>query len=87
MRSPDAPSSKLAGSVSDIDFLEKTMASMNAQIASVSNVSNAPPNISESLKPDCKFNVNPTMEKLPTTALGEKKEKRMLTLPHEKQKL
>ena len=59
---------------------------MNAHTTSVSNVPNSPPNISQSLIPDRKFDANPPMKKLPSTAPGGKKEKKRLTLLYEKKK-
>ena len=65
--SPDASPSKLAGSISDVDFLKKTMVLMDARTASASIMPNSPPNIFDSLKPDlCTFDDNLIKKKVPS---------------------
>jgi hypothetical protein len=66
-RSPDASPSKLAGSINDVEFLKKTMVSMDTWIASASNMANSPPNIFDSLQPDlCTFDDNLIKKKVPS---------------------
>ena len=81
--SPDASPSKLAGSISDVDFLKKTMVLMDTRTASASNMPNSPPNILDSLKPDlCTFDDNPIKKKVPSDSFCEEnvKEKSLTTI-------
>ena len=66
-RSPDASPCKLAGSISDVEFLKKTMVLMDTRTASASNMPKSPPNIFDSLKPDlCTFDDNLIKKKVPS---------------------
>ena len=73
--SPGPSPSKLAGSISNIDLLKKTMASIYAETGSVSYSPNSPPNIFDNLDPDRKFDANPIIKTPRSTARGQKVEK------------
>ena len=71
--SPDASPSKLAGSISDADFLKKTMVLMDTRTALATNMPNSPPNIFDSLKPDlCTFDDNLIKKNVPSDNSYEK---------------